>query len=348
MVTRMAARKAKVWRLTEGQRQLVEENLSLARWAVNYWANHRAKTNRVSEDDLLGAAYEGLCRAACRYDPRRVFIHDGKEKRAKFSTYAVPVMLDAMSRLCRHAFVITMPQYVCQLRKDRIGNHHLAALDQVAQTVALSEEAPITRDYRRKPSVELPHYDEIALVRRCLEVLPKRLRQLIHMRFYQGRTLVQVGAVMRISKERVRQLQDQAFTLMRAAAGLEAAVSSYTVRIPNWMPTSLNKLLGNWRRRARLKKADQQMVAVYCHQAGVPKASGKRRVNVTILQPASTPGRMPDPDNLLKSLLDALVQAGMLVDDSSKWLTQGKVEILREPTVAALETVIELEDIIGD
>ena len=90
------------------------------------------------------------------------------------------------------------------------------------------------------------------------------------------------------------------------------------------------------------------MVAVYCHQAGVPKASGKRRVSVTILQPASTPGRMPDPDNLLKSLLDALVQAGMLVDDSSKWLTQGKVEILREPTVAALETVIEFEDIIGD
>jgi len=131
MVIRMAARKAKVWRLTEGQRRLVEENISLAKWAVNYWANRRAKTNRVSEDDLLGAAYEGLWRAACRYDPRRVFIHDGKEKRAKFSTYAVPVMLDAMSRLCRHAFVITMPQYVCQLRKDRIGNHHLAALDQV-------------------------------------------------------------------------------------------------------------------------------------------------------------------------------------------------------------------------
>lgn len=98
----------------------------------------------------------------------------------------------------------------------------------------------------------------------------------------------------------------------------------WTVVIPNWHPTSVNVLLGAaYAGRgarfmaARRKREDAAMLAAYCRLADVPRATGPRRVSLTLgLGPRQ---RSPDPDNLWKSLLDGLVKCGMLVDDSSKW-----------------------------
>ena len=75
----------------------------------------------------------------------------------------------------------------------------------------------------------------------------------------------------------------------------------------------MNQLLGgHWSKGHRLKKLDRQMIWAYAQ--GQPKATGKRRVELTIiLKPAQ---RAADPDAYFKSLADGLVHAGMLTDDN--------------------------------
>ncbi len=116
---------------------------------------------------------------------------------------------------------------------------------------------------------------------------------------------------------------------------------TYTIIIPDFTPCLLNKLLGSNRfKAARLKRDDAQMIGFYALKANVPRATGKRRVEIEVT--VAGPGRTIDPDGVLKSLLDALVTAGMLVDDSSKWCEWETPIILRG---TARETKLILEDL---
>ncbi len=76
----------------------------------------------------------------------------------------------------------------------------------------------------------------------------------------------------------------------------------FTLRIERWHPTRLNELLGHPLHRTRQKKADAQLVAYSCRDAGVTRATVPRAVRVTIvLAPRQRAG---DPDAYWKSLLD--------------------------------------------
>lgn len=118
----------------------------------------------------------------------------------------------------------------------------------------------------------------------------------------------------------------------------------YVIDVPDWRPATLNELTkrGNHFSAARLKKRDRKVVDDYArHAAIVPQALGKRRVSLVVVRA----GRMQetDPDSLWKSLLDALVHAGMLVDDSPSYVELGTVE---QPKGEAKATRIILEDIV--
>ena len=98
----------------------------------------------------------------------------------------------------------------------------------------------------------------------------------------------------------------------------------WTVFITDWHPTSVNVLLGaayagrgaRFAAAAR-KREDAKLLAIYCRVFEVPRATGPRRVSLTLgLGPRM---RSPDPDNLWKSLLDGLVKCGVLVNDSPRW-----------------------------
>ncbi len=116
----------------------------------------------------------------------------------------------------------------------------------------------------------------------------------------------------------------------------------YTLRITNWHPHRLNELLGSWKRCMRLKREDRQIVATYAKLADVPKATVKRRVSVTIcLGPKQRGG---DPDSYHKSLLDALKQAELIVDDNRQWVELAPVQYSRG---SHRETTIVLEDVEG-
>ena len=90
-------------------------------------------------------------------------------------------------------------------------------------------------------------------------------------------------------------------------------MTCFTIEIPRWHPVPLNKLMNcHWGKRDRLKKDDQQMIFGYTRN--IPKAEGKRRVSLHITLDKGQ--RAFDPDAYTKSLNDALVAVGMLVDDN--------------------------------
>lgn len=105
-------------------------------------------------------------------------------------------------------------------------------------------------------------------------------------------------------------------------------MTSFTIEIPRWHPAPLNKLMkGHWSNGHQLKKVDRAMVAAYA--SGVPKAKGKRRVSLHIILDKGQ--RAADPDAYQKSCLDALVHAGVLVDDNRQHVELAPVTFSRDP-----------------
>jgi Holliday junction resolvase RusA-like endonuclease len=117
-------------------------------------------------------------------------------------------------------------------------------------------------------------------------------------------------------------------------------MTCFTLDIPTWHPTPLNKLMkGHWSNGHQLKKVDRAMVAAYA--SGIPKAKGRRRVSLHII--LNKGQRAPDPDAFFKSLCDALVHAGALVDDNCQYVELAPVTFSRDPQ--AWGSVIRLEDL---
>jgi Holliday junction resolvase RusA-like endonuclease len=111
--------------------------------------------------------------------------------------------------------------------------------------------------------------------------------------------------------------------------------------IPAWHPARLNQWDGrHWSTRSRAKRCDRSIVAGYALQQRIPPATGKRRVSLVItLAPRQRAG---DPDAYFKTVNDALVHAGLLLDDNRQGVELGTVEFLRG---LARETEIVLEDL---
>jgi Holliday junction resolvase RusA-like endonuclease len=109
--------------------------------------------------------------------------------------------------------------------------------------------------------------------------------------------------------------------------------------VPDFLPTSANRLMRmHYSARNRALKGDAELVAVYALQAGVAKAVGKRRLRMTFTSNDS----LPDPDNCLKSLLDSLVKARLLLDDSPSYVELAAVSVKRGERRM---TTVELEDV---
>lgn len=120
------------------------------------------------------------------------------------------------------------------------------------------------------------------------------------------------------------------------------AASTYTIRIPGWMPTPLNRLMAqHWAKAARLKKADAAILFTYADQYAIPRATGKRSVELLVVLPPRQ--RAPDPDALWKSLLDAAVHAGLLVNDSHHWVEAAPVQFARGDKLTTYLTLTDHE-----
>lgn len=118
--------------------------------------------------------------------------------------------------------------------------------------------------------------------------------------------------------------------------------SSQIMRIPHWHPTPLNKLLGHWSQAHKQKKADREIIQAYAAIYGMREATGKRRVTLTVLLPKGK--RATDPDSMHKSLLDGLVHAKLLVNDSLRWVELPPVQFARMNS-GVDGSIVELTDI---
>lgn len=119
-------------------------------------------------------------------------------------------------------------------------------------------------------------------------------------------------------------------------------MATFKIEIPYWHPITLNKLLSNWQRAARLKKSDKEIVWGYAWPVLCREGKCKTRRRVDLVITVIPKQRCPDKDSYWKSALDALVACGALVDDSPKWCEPGTVTFERGPRK---KTVIILEDI---
>lgn len=117
-------------------------------------------------------------------------------------------------------------------------------------------------------------------------------------------------------------------------------MTEYSIFIPKWRHASLNQLMScHWREKARLKKRDKNIVHYYTRK--IPKATGKRRIDIhTVLRKHA---HERDVDGEYKSILDALVHAGMLIDDNRAGVEIGEATYSRDHDNWGVE--IKLTDI---
>jgi hypothetical protein len=125
---------------------------------------------------------------------------------------------------------------------------------------------------------------------------------------------------------------------------MEGGALIYTITIDNWLPPTINRLMRmHFARRGKLLSEAATFVACYARLAEppVPPAWCRRRVTLTLSAPGGDGPKVGDPDARLKVALDALVRAGMLVDDSDEWCElMPRVRLRGE-----VRTVITLEDL---
>lgn len=129
-------------------------------------------------------------------------------------------------------------------------------------------------------------------------------------------------------------------SLLMAAVGVTLDASEpepgrWVLRFEGWRPASKNRRVKGRRGWIRSKRFDGDVVSLAVGR--VPAAAGFRTVRVAVV----TPGVLPDPQNLVESLADALVRTGLIVDDSAEWSRVETPVIRRGPLVA---TVVELCD----
>lgn len=214
--------------------RLLKSNLRLVIYTVKRYRNEPSVFM-----DLVQEGNIGLMRAIDRYDPSRS---------SKFSTYALWWIWQAVNRAyAKNAYTIRIPSYkVQQVGRYRRQKQALAAHldrqptdDELAQVVGLSAEEvqQVTDLQARSVSLdELSGEEMVSLseyltsseqspdngailndlgedLRQALAMLPMREAQVL--RWHYGvdaevHTLQEIGALLNVSRERVRQLEQQA------------------------------------------------------------------------------------------------------------------------------------------
>lgn len=112
----------------------------------------------------------------------------------------------------------------------------------------------------------------------------------------------------------------------------------WDVRIELWHPTHLNKLMkAHYYRANAMKRSDRAIIAHYCKD--IPKAQKKRFIGLII--ELGYRQRGADVDAYQKSLLDGLVHAGVIKDDSKEWVEIYPVQYVRGTEAATIIRISE-------
>jgi hypothetical protein len=117
-------------------------------------------------------------------------------------------------------------------------------------------------------------------------------------------------------------------------------METQVLTLPDFVPTSDNRLYrGKIRDRCRLSRGDHQVIAYYAKEQELVAATTPRRVSIAITVKR---GRGPDPSNVLKVLLDGLVNCGLLIGDDALHVELGGVTVARG---SSRQTTVTLTDL---
>lgn len=121
------------------------------------------------------------------------------------------------------------------------------------------------------------------------------------------------------------------------------ATTAFTLSVPLPPPTLNSLMRGKRRDRIRLSKEFRRAVGLAALADQIPRATGKRRVTITVILGPRQRGA--DPDAFFKSTGDALKHAGLLMDDDRHGVEWAPVQYERGEHPACR---ITLEDIDGE
>ncbi len=281
----------------EAIEDLVNRNLRL----VVYWAK-RYRTSGLPIQDLIQEGNIGLIRAAEKFNPK---------KGTRFSTYASWWIRQALARaICDKQDLIRIPVHMHQKlrRVTRLleglgtsGETNIESAVRKSGIVAFKEwenaralQQPISLDRRTDPDREGPiEVEDLGAVNpvrevyvreireqvdRLLETLPPRHRSVLKMRYGldggKEHTLESIGARLKISRERVRQIQTEAIQKIALNNGLPVPDPPVTRR-----RASVSRRANLRERRLAPAGAGRQGRALRRHSAVPHARTGKRRAS---------------------------------------------------------------------
>lgn len=223
----------------QARQMLIEGNLRLVLSVIQ-----RFDKRGESPDDLFQVGCIGLMKAIANFDP---------DKQLRFSTYGVPMIAGEVRRYLRDNSVIRVSRSIrdvayrvlqCKeamtLRMDReptleeIARELSLPREEVAQAMdavcaPLSLYDPVYSDgtdaltvmdqVRDTKNTEAQWMEHIAL-RNAYSALGKREKQILSMRFYDGKTQTEVAGRLGISQAQVSRLEKGAICAMRKSIGV--------------------------------------------------------------------------------------------------------------------------------
>ena len=208
--------------------EMIQQNMGLVHACA-----HKFKGRGIEYEDLFQAGCMGLIKATDAFDESRG---------VRFSTYAVPVILGEMRRLFRDGGTVKVSRTLKELSlkavrtKERLSiemgreptvSELASALDLEVSAVveALSAATPALSltgsDEEGAPQIDLPVQspeeelsDRISL-RQVLSLLEKKDQMLIRLRYFQGKTQMEVSGEIGISQAQVSRLEKNALRHIR-------------------------------------------------------------------------------------------------------------------------------------
>lgn len=203
-------------------------------------------------DDLAQVARMGLLAAIQRYDP---------ERGVTFRTFAEATMVGMVRHHHRGALQVRVPRAVqdlhtaCRRAVDRLTGtlQRVPTIAEVAADTGLGEpavEAALIIDQLFRPvslssrssddgdraldeligidDADLESAAERSEIHDALATLPHRLRTIVFLHFYDGRTQTEIGATLGISQVQVSRLMAKALAAMRDEVGSDGRVGLFT------------------------------------------------------------------------------------------------------------------------
>lgn len=204
--------------------ELVRQNVGLVHWVAR-----RHAWSSVPYEDMVQEGLMGLVEALKRFDVSRGL---------KLTTYAQHWIRHFITRAHENDGLIRLPVASReQLRLIKRAEHKAgpgAPIEEVAQRSGLSvksvqrllERGTVTQPATLPDAVAPTDGDDdeerIELAREHIAALPERLRRVMELRYSgDGMTLQEVGDVLGVSRERVRQLESAAVRVIRAKFSAE-------------------------------------------------------------------------------------------------------------------------------